>query len=208
MNRRFSIIALLTALLFLCLLAGCWNPFKPDEGGGDVVTPELKPRTSPENVLFNFRVIYGDKDNIVNTDQDAHTWAESYRTLFHPDTFTFYFISGDQPPDFIDPWWGLNDEVSGFEVILQNKAAGIIDDIQLNWTINASEPDNRVDAYFQPIHPTWRHIYVIGILLDVIAGEITHRVPNGTADFYFSPDPSNPALWVITEWYDHPPVGG
>jgi hypothetical protein len=206
MNRRFSIIALLTASLFLCLLAGCWNPFKPnkDDGGGGGGTQELLPRTSPENVLFDFRIIYGDKDNIVNTDQDAHMWAENYRTLFHsaPDIFKFYFIPGQEPPDLPNPWWGVNEEVSGFEIMLQNKAAGVIDDIQLTWTINPSEPDNRLG------HEGWRHIKVTGILLDVIQGEMDRRVTNGTADFYFAPDPNNPALWVITEWFDQPPVGG
>jgi hypothetical protein len=210
MSRRFSIVALLTASLFLCLTAGCWNPFKPDkDDGGGGNTQELLPRTSPENVLFNFRIIYGDKDNVVNTTQDANMWAENYRTLFHPDTFTFWFIPGDQPPDIPDPWWGLNEEVTSFDSMLVYKAWGSIDDITLSWTINPSEPDVRFDPETQELlHPTWRHILVTGILLDVIAGVNTYRVPNGTADFYLAPDPANSTLWVITEWYDHQPVGG
>ncbi len=209
MSRRFSIIALLAASLFLCLMAGCWPfdpPSKPDD---DPPTPPLLARTSPENVLFNLRVIYGDKDNIVNTNEDAHTWAESYRTLFHPDTFTFWFIPGDQPPGQEETWWGLNEEVFSFEMLLKQKPAGVVDDITLSWNVNPSEPDLRFDPDTQDLlHPTWRHIYVIGILLDVIAGENTYRVPNGTADFYFAPDPANSSLWVITEWVDHQPVGG
>ena len=183
-------------------MAGCWNPFKPDkDDGGGGGPQELLPRTSPENVLFNLRVVYGDKDNIVNTNEDAHTWAEAYRTLFHPDTFTFWFNPGDQPPGQEETWWGLNEEVSSFEMLLKQKPAGVVDDITLSWNVSASEPDSRVG------HPTWRHIYVTGILLDVVVGEIIHHVPNGTADYYFAPDPTDPRLWVITEWYDHQPVG-
>ena len=208
MSRRLSIIALLAASFFLCLMAGCWPFDPPSKPGKEPPPPELLDRTTPENVLFNLRVIYGDKDNIVNTAEDAHMWAESYRALFHPDSFTFYFIGGDQPPDFPNPWWGVNDEVTGFDTLLTKRALGLVDDITLSWTVNSSEPDNRADEHTGIlIHPTWRHIYVVGILLDVIEGTTTWRVPNGTADFYFAPDPANPSLWVITEWYDHQPLG-
>ena len=207
MSRRFSIIALLAASFLLCLMAGCWPfdpPSKPDD---DPPTQELLPRTTPENVLYDLRLIYGDKDNIVNTAEDAHTWAEKYRTLFHPDTFTFHFIGGDQPPEFPNPWWGLNDEVAGFDTLFTQRAAGIVDDITLSWTVNASVPDDRFDPDTQTLlHPAWRHIYVTGILLDVVQGTTTWRVPNGTADFYFAPDPADSTLWVITEWYDHQPL--
>jgi len=203
MSRRFSIIALLTAALFLCLMAGCW-PFNPPTGPPKKLpTPEQLPRTSPENVLFNLRVIYGDKDNIVNTNEDAHAWAESYRTLFHPDSFKFYFLPEDYNPIYApEGWWAANEEVTSLESILTRKAAGEIDDITLSWTVNPSEPDNRLG------HVGWRHIYVTSILLDVIQGENTTRVPNGTADFYFAPDPVDSSLWVITEWDDRQPAGG
>ncbi len=203
MNRRFPIFALVTAFVFLCFLAGCWNPFAPDKDdkGGGGGQQELLPRTSPENVLFDLRIIYGDKDNLVNSDQDAHYWAENYRSLFHqaPDTFKFYFIPGQAPPDLQNDWWGINEEVYSFEMMLRARAAGEVDDIQLTWLINPSEPDNRLG------HEGWRHISVNGILLDVIKGEITQRVSNGTAQFYFAPDPADSTLWVITEWWDEPP---
>ena len=204
MSRRFSIIALLTASLFLCLMAGCWPFDPPTDPGEDPPTGELLPRTSPENVLNNLRVIYGEKDNIVNTLEDAHTWAEAYRTLFHPDSFKFYFLPEDyNPTEYPEGWWGANEEVWSFEnQLLKAKADGVVQDITLSWTVNASEPDNRLE------HPTWRHIYVIGILLHVYEGEIDHKVGNGTADYYFAPDPVDPALWVITEWFDRQPVGG
>jgi hypothetical protein len=209
MSRRFPIIALLTASFLACLMAGCW-PFDPTtKPKPEPPPPELLARTTPENVLFNLRVIYGDKDNITNTAENAHAWAESYRTLFRPDTFTFWFVAGDQPPDFPDPWWGVNYEVTGFDSLLTKRAVGIVDDITLSWTVNASEPDNRIGPPpdYALLHPTWRHIYVTGILLDVVQGTTTWRVPNGTADFYFAPDPANSSLWVITEWYDHQPLG-
>jgi hypothetical protein len=195
---------LLVASLFLCLLPGCW-PFKPKDTNGDIPPQEeLKPRTSPENVLYNLRIVYGDKDNIVNTDQDAHIWAETYRSLFHsaPDTFKFYFIPADTPPQFPEGWWGINDEVAGFENMLRSKVAGVTDDIQLTWSPGLSEPDARVG------HTGWKHILVSGVLLDVIQGETIYRVSNGSADFFFAPDPNDPSLWVITEWWDKPPVSG
>ncbi len=211
MSRRFPIIALLTASLFLCLMPGCW-PFDPPTGPGTKPPiPVLPSRTSPGNVLFNLKAIYADMDNIVNTNEDAHTWAEAYRTLFHaaPDSFTFFFNPGDEPPGWPNTWWGLNDEVFSFEMLLKQRPAGVVDDITLSWNVGASEPDPRFNPDTQELlHPTWRHIYVTGILLDVRAGENTYHVPNGTADFYFAPDPANPELWVITEWHDHQPPGG
>jgi hypothetical protein len=154
-------------------MAGCWPFDPPTKPGKEQPTPELLDRTSPQNVLYNFRVIYGDKDNIVNTNEDAHTWAESYRTLFHPDSFKFHFLPGDFNAQlWPEGWWGTNDEVASLEGMLRRKAAGEITDIQLSWTVNASE-----------------------------------RVPSGTADFYFSPDPADSSLWVITEWQDIQPGG-
>jgi len=212
---RISVVAPLVLMLVLgLLLAGCWNPFSSDSDDDKdkdrEPPPFLLPRTSPENVLYDLRSIYAGADALVATDEDAVHWAEMYRTLFHPDSFKFYFIPYDQPPSFPEGWWGPDDEVATFENMLKLKVSGVIDDIRLTWTVNPSEPDNRVSPIAPPqlLHPGWRHVFVTGILLDVVEGQTTHRVPNGTADFYFAPDPADSTLWVVTEWYDRPPIGG
>ena len=195
-----------------CLFPGCsgtvspWD-FKKDE---PPPPPFTLPRTSPENVLYNFRAIYDGADYFVETEADTLQWGGMYRALFHPDSFKFYFLPGDQSLEYPDGWWGVAEEVASFENLLLHKVSGVVQGISLSWTVNPSEPDNRPnpEALSQLLHPTWRRIYVTGILLDVYEGEIDHRVANATADFYFAPDPANSTLWVITEWFDRQPVGG
>ncbi|KPJ61195.1 MAG: hypothetical protein AMJ46_02480 [Latescibacteria bacterium DG_63] len=207
MRHRLAFPAFLFAFVFLLSLAGCWNPFKPDEngngngnGGGEILE-----RTSPENVLNNLKVIYSEKDEIVNTADDAHYWAEKYRELFDltPAVFKFYFVFQETPPNFPEGYWFVEDEVLSFEGLLNSVASEDIVQIDLEFTIVAAVKDNRVDEYGQPLHPGWKWIHVPSVLLDVdfSDGNIM-RVAGASADFYFGPDPSNPDLWVITEWFD------
>ncbi len=206
------ICALVMTLMLGLLLPGCWNPFSSDddkERHGERSLP-LVPRTSPENVLYDFRSIYAGADASVKTEADTLQWGELYQSLFHPDTFTFYFVPGDQPPGWPDPRWGLTDEVNSFQALLLWKVRGTIDDIKLSWTVNPSEPDNRLGGGDPPqlLHPTWRYIYVTGIVLDVVAGIDTYRASYVTEDFYFAPDPADSTLWVVSEWHEHLSYGG
>ena len=211
---RVSIAACSLALA-LVLIPGLLVPGCSGPGFPIVLPPEpppapsTLPRTTPENVLYNLRAIYDAADGSVTAVADTLEWGMMYGSLFHPDTFAFHFVEGDQPPDYPDAWWGLAEEVHSFNSLLRSKALGIADDILLTWSLSQSEPDIRSGG--NPprlLHPTWRHVYVFNICLDVIEGATDYRVPNGTADFYLAPDPANPALWVITEWYDHEPTGG
>ena len=213
MRHRFAFPAFFSALVVLLFLAGCWNPFKPDEkdpgngnGGG-----ELLERTRPENVLNNLLVIYSQKDQIVLSADDAHYWAEEYRLLLDPE-FKFYFVPGDEPPDLPQTWWGRDGdplgEVLAFERLLNAVVSGGVDDITLSWTVNLAVDDNRVDEYGQPLHPDWKWIHVTSVLLDVIEGSGSGwKVPSGHADFYFGADPADSTLWVVTEWWDKPITG-
>ncbi|MFH0777476.1 MAG: hypothetical protein V2A71_02480 [Candidatus Eisenbacteria bacterium] len=205
MRHNYALVVLVCAI-FACglLAAGCWNPFNPStkDGAGGTVE-ELKERTSPENVLHNFRVIYGSKDNAVLTPEDGHSVAEEYRELFSPDSFRFWFIPADLPEDLkLIGWWGTNDEVASLDSMLTGKALGAVTDIQLTWNVPPAVPDDRVGTSH------WMHIEVRQILLDVVQGANTLRVASGTADFYFSRDPRNSNLWVIIEWIDRQPPSG
>ncbi len=203
MTRRLTPALVLGA--FVCvltlasLLSGCWNPFSSDSDDNRDREPALSlvPRTTPENVLHDFKSIYAGADMLVKTNDDAIHWAGMFRTLFHPDSFKFYFVPGDAPLGFPEGWWGLDPEVSTFESMLKRNATGEIEDISLSWTVGLSQPDPR------PEHHGSMYIYVTGILVDVVEGDITHRVLNGAADFYFLPDPADSTLWVVSEWYDH-----
>ncbi|UCF78246.1 MAG: hypothetical protein JSW03_09090 [Candidatus Eiseniibacteriota bacterium] len=205
MRHRLAFPAFFSAIILLLLLAGCWNPFKPPKepnGNGGNGGGEILERTSPENVLNNLRVIYSEKDAVVNTADDAHYWAEKYRELFDPE-FKFYFIPKDAPPDLPEPWWGRDGdpgEVVSFEALLNQIASGEIQGIELSWHVNPAVPDNRVE------HPDWMWIHVGSVLLDVMKadGDIL-RVSNGEADFYFGADPADSTLWVVTEWWDRQP---
>jgi hypothetical protein len=209
MRYRLAFPAFLFALIFLLFSVGCWNPFKPKEkdpgngngnGGG-----ELLERTSPENVLNNLKVIYGEKDDIVNTTEDAHYWAEQYRELIDstPGVFKFYFLPQEAPPNYPDGYWFAEDEVLSFEGLLNSVASGDVTDIDLEFTITPSVPDNRSDEHGELIHPDWRWTHIPSVLLDVtFSTGNTKRVPGANADFYCGPDPANPDLWVITEWID------
>ncbi len=205
MIRRVAFPAfLITSLGFLiaagflavtAFLGGCSDPTRPKPPQS--CSTCLVPRTSPANVLQNLRVIYGILDNGVKTSEQAHSLAQQqYRSLFHPD-FKFYFLPTDVPPDYPQGWWGKNPEVNSLDSLLTQKALGSLTDIKLSWNLGPAEPDNRVGA-----PPKGMHIKVNLILLDVIQGDVTFRVNNGVADFYFVPDPADTTLYVISEWYD------
>jgi hypothetical protein len=203
----FPVLIFLFSILFL---AGCW-PFKPDKIDKPPVTPpteELLARTTPQNVLTDLRIVYSVRDDNLNTPQDAHALADEYRKLLHPD-FKFYFLPADVPPDLPDNYWLRDDEVAGFDTLETKRALGIVNQIQLSWTLGAAEQDTRVDPNppYPFLHPDWLHIGVSSILLDVVQGTNTLRVFNGYADFYFAHDPADTTLWVITEWWDRQPAG-
>ena len=205
MKRSFCFFSLLVSLFLVLSLAGCWNPFKPHTGNGDgTPTEELLPRSTPQNVLNNLRVIYGVMDNSVNTPEDAHNLALKYRDLFDPQ-FRFYFIYGEEPAIAPEGWWGKNDEVAGFDTLMTKRALGIVTEVQLSsWSPGAAVPDNRADPDppYPLLHPDWLWIHVTSVLLDVVQGPNVLRVQNGLADFYFAPDATDSTKWVITEWRD------
>jgi len=181
-------------LAVTAFLGGCSDPTRPKPPQS--CSTCLVPRTSPANVLQNLRVYYSIKDNSITAPDQAHQIAEEYRTLLHPD-FKFYFLPNDVPPYYPQGWWGREPEVFSLDSLLTRKALGSLTDIKLSWNPGPDEPDNRMGA-----PPKSRHIKVNLILLDVIQGDVTYRVNNGVADFYFVPDPTDTTLYVITEWYD------
>jgi len=148
-------------------------------------------------------------DNGVTTPEDAHDLAAKYRTLFHPD-FKFYFMPGEQPPEFLDQtWWGrdssstgLMGEVPAFDTLMAYEAAGFVSDVRISWAPGAPEPDHRSDGSPEILHPGWMWVHVNSILLEVQTNTTLYMVPNCQADFYFAADPADTTLWVITEWWD------
>jgi len=196
--KRSYYIPFLSALALILLLSGCWNPFKPDtkDKPGDGPKEEILPRTTPQNVLNNLKVYYSVKDNTLTSAAEAQAIVQEYRTILDPN-FKFYFLSADVPPNYPLGWWGKEPEAISLDSLLTRRALGNVNDIQLSWNPGPAEPDNRVGA-----PPRGMHIKVNLILLDVIQGDVTYRVNNGVADFYFAPDPTDTTLYVITEWYD------
>ncbi|KPJ60114.1 MAG: hypothetical protein AMJ46_08390 [Latescibacteria bacterium DG_63] len=194
----------LAVLVLGIMLAGCSSPTTPrrEPQGAEY---GLLERTSPENVLTNLRIIYGDVDSLVVKAEDAHYWAERYEELFHPDSsvFKFHFVIGEEPPGTPDPWWGIRDEVASFDNLLSAVASGLVEDVRLDWFLHPCEPDDRVDPDSgELLHPDWEWIRVSSILLDVDFGDMIYRVTNGLADFYLSSDPADSTLWVVAEWFD------
>ena len=207
MKRSFCFVPLLSALVLVLLLAGCWNPFKPpiSDNPGPGPTDEILPRTTPQNVLNNLRVYYSVKDNYLTSPEEAHSLARQYLEMLHPD-FKFYFLAGWVPPDLPENWWARDEESRSLDSLLTKRAQGIVNEIQLSWNLGPAQPDNR---WTEPpnsvlLHPGWMHISANLVLLDVVVGEEIHRVNNGLADFYFAPDPADTTLWVISEWEDRP----
>jgi len=194
-------IAVFSSLVLLLSLGGCSNPSEP----GTKAPSLLLARASPENVLADLKTIYNNRSNIVYRSRDTGFWVEKYRELFHPDpsVFRFYFEVADAPYCFPNGWWGIEDEVASFDSLFTRWAG----DIELSWTMEPSEPDQRVlPDSSRLLHPDWKYIRVTSYLLDLTGGENIYRAM-GTADFYFGPDPRNPKLWVITEWWDRTSAG-
>jgi len=201
MTRRFLFLVLVAASIMGVVLSGCSD--KSTKPKPRNCQDCLHARTNPANVLNDLRVIYGVMDNNLNTPEQAHNLALKYRDLFDPQ-FRFYFIDGEAPAIAPEGWWGKNDEVAGFDTLMTKRALGIVTEIRLSWSPGAAVPDNRVDPGPPPVlrHPDWMWVHVNSILLDVVEGQNTLRVPDGLADFYFAPDPEDSTLWVITEWQD------
>jgi hypothetical protein len=203
MRHRAAFLAFFIALALSLSLAGC-SPTEPERkrsgvgGGGGW----LLERTSPENVLNNLKVLWSDTDHRVLTPYHVHYWAEEYRELFDP-RFRRYIVSRGDTSGVPHSWWDLEAEVALFEELLNLVASGEVTDIDLEFPITPSEPDNRVDPDTgESLHPDWRWTHVLSVLLDVsFSSGNRKRVPGANADFYCGPDPSDPSLWVITEWW-------
>ena len=210
MTRRGTFLLLIFVSVTCLILAGCSESTKPKPHGCDGSNC-LLPRTSSAAVLQDLRVIYSVMDNNVTTPADAHALAAKYRELFHPD-FKFYFLPEDTPPDHLEGWWGRDNEAAAFDSLVTKRARGIVDEIQLSWSVGTAVPDDRVTDPPPPespqlLHPDWMHTHVTSILLDIIEGDMTYRLSNAVADFYFAPDPADSTLWLITEWYDRQTPG-
>jgi hypothetical protein len=192
---RLAPVAVLAVLLFS--LAGCWNPFAPDEGGGGPPTQvQYKVRSTCDNVLYNLETAY----EYMNLNEYVACLSESL--VFHPNP-----ADVNDPENPLPEKWYKQDEVDIHRGMFEgNDDQGPVDDISLNLTVTSfqfvpgPDPGSSLDD-------GWK--YICSVDLRVTIGEWIY-VATAPAEFLFKIDPDevgpeSETLWEIVHWWDRDP---
>ena len=192
--RKLGVCVLLCA--FAVAVAGCWNPFAPDGGGGgppDQV--QYKVRSSCENVLYNLSTGY----IYMNADEYLDCLAEEFVFYLNPDDW-------GNPQNDLPELWEKQEE----EAIHRNMFADGSDVDGINLTLTniqiAHDPGEDPE---DPSDDRWE--YQEGVDLRVrTPPDLTYLA---TADqlFIFQIDPNeigpdDETLYEVIEWHDLQPT--
>jgi hypothetical protein len=188
------------AVLLLALgLAGCWNPFSPDDGGnGD----PKRDRKSPDRLLEFFATVYEDKNQV--------GYEESL-----DDDYTFTFMPADYDSAGVsaeEPYWGRTEDIERTHAMF---AAADVKKIVMDlgtkvtptWidvteVINVGGTPTLVDGFYCRIRP------LIDVTIEGAGGEepVIKQVRNSHIDVTVIPDRHNAGLWTILKIIESPIV--
>jgi len=176
MMKRPAPFKLLLFAAVIFLAGGCWNPFQPEQ------TPpkpgeEYKPRTSPENVLWDLVLAYERKD------------FDHYQTLFHKE-YKFHFAKVDYERDpEIPPEWGYNEEMRSASKMFADPAVTI--------SLTLFYVPGAVDTFGKIVKIPVDHPQLMFDIRDKVTYSVTDP-----QEFKFAPDPADSSLWLLYEWWD------
>jgi hypothetical protein len=105
--RRGTWAGILTCIVALGV-AGCWNPFSPDNGNGN--GHPIGDRKSPDNLLEFFATAYEDK----SIDRYTESVDDSYSFTFMEDDWPAAGVSADRP------YWGKTEDVERTQNMFTN----------------------------------------------------------------------------------------
>ena len=195
---RRRCMPMLLLLFAFALITGC------DEESTQPVDndwPELRPLTSPENVIWNLQIVYNDK---------THSAAErqaAYASLLDP-SFIFRFQEADigigLPPCTIGlpPCWELEAELLAHKNIFDAQADGDIYIMELRLTHGPAEDLTPPEVG----HEGWKRVFATNVYLRLMTNlDDGIEVNGGQADFKFPP--AEDGLFRIGEWVDLPRPG-
>jgi hypothetical protein len=187
--RRLAIFALLAVFAFS--LAGCWNPFAPDEGDQQEIEPaDFRERLTPENVLHNIEQAY------------IYRVAEEYIDCLSEDFIFFPDERDVQDPELeIPPEWYKIDEANMHENMFDDNSN--VESITLTLTLtNLVYYDNpMVEPEFD-----WCICEVDVDLRLSVFGDLTY-LASAPSEYRMRIDidqvgSEGEDLWEIYEWYD------
>lgn len=177
----------LWSVVFLLVLglAGCWNPFGPDKGGGGNAKIDRK---SPDHLLDFFATKYVDKD--LTGYEEAID--EDYTFTFDPKDYDAAGVSAEKP------YWGRSEDVDRTNLMFNSASTkAIVMDFStkvVNW-IAATESTSAgfVDGFMCRIEPK------IDVTIEGQPGEepVTKQVRKSVLDITVIPDRHNANLWTI-----------
>jgi hypothetical protein len=188
--RRLAVLAL--AAVVILGLAGCWNPFAPDEG-----KPKPRPeadyrvRTTPANVVHNMQLAYVNKN------------ADEYLDCLSED-FVFYANEVDVGQG-IPEFWYKDTERNIHENMFSDSPPDpqyTVDTIQLQLTLA-----NKDSIASSVPGEEWDRIFTESVILYVNLFSGTTFYANAPSEYRFRVDqdqvgPNGEQLWEIYEWYD------
>jgi len=186
--RKAAVV--LTAVVFVGGLSGCWNPFAPKKGGGGGDTEfEYKERTSPENVIYNLTGAYENKS------------AEKYLECLAED-FIFFLNEDDIAvnPE-LPQYWGKAQE----RAIHENMFADTTDVQSVELTLTQFGQPNPVQNPIPGEPDLWEYYQNVDLWVH-LPDELTYWA-NAGGTFLFDRDPTETGpngeeLWEIVEWQD------
>jgi hypothetical protein len=202
--RRYWALALVPMLTAFLAGAGCI--FSPDEEPTPQPTPEeLKPRTTPDNVIADLEIIYNDKV------RSATERRELYQSLLPPDgvppgnAFLFHFQPADIIAHQLPESWPKDEEIAAHDRIFHAQDNGQIYSLELRVTRNPAADLNPP----QVGREGWKEIFATNVYLRLMFNvDDGLEVNGGQAEFLFAPPDTTTGLFVINDWTDLPHPGG
>ncbi|MBN2564145.1 MAG: hypothetical protein JXB46_00380 [Candidatus Eisenbacteria bacterium] len=188
--RRLAVLAL--AAVLLSSLAGCWNPFAPDEGKPKPRPPaDFRLRTTPANVMHNMQLAYVYMD------------AEEYLDCLSEDFI--FFANEDDVGNGVPESWEKDTERNVHENMFSDSPpdpALTVESIQL--TLTLTNRDSIPSAI--PEHP-WDYIFTESVILYVNLYTGLTYYANAPSEYRLRVDqdqvgPNGEQLWEVYEWSD------
>ncbi|MCK4548442.1 MAG: hypothetical protein KAW17_13490 [Candidatus Eisenbacteria sp.] len=184
-------LALIVIVSFAVGIAGCWNPFSPDEQDKPPPGPvQTYDRTTWNNLMAFFAKGHEDRE------------IEKYDESLHPD-YSFVFSEDDRN----DPSWDWREWIAKVEdVQVTEEMFGLesVIDIRVTFTNMVTDPDS--GELWVGYHPVTEDSVIVvywglfGVDMHVVEDkqdqEIDHWV-DGRAHIYLLPDPLYEDSWTI-----------
>ena len=184
--------AIAGAMLLLVLgIVGC--PFSPEKGGGGGGNPPtFLPRTTPQNLLYNLKQAYKERN------------IAEYESLLANPSFTFELSDEDQDKPEMPDNWGRDPEILIHSRMFD---AEMVQQLTLDFIVGDVEWDAIQGMYSVLI--TNVNLYLYGSTPGHPTEVKEYRVTDSRSKFWFKKNPwttgaERDSVWTIVMWEDNP----